>query len=76
MILSFSDLDFEILSICLSHIIRILSLGIAGKRTLTQLFTEGGCDDLLDLEGFWPILQTDVKVKNADALLSYLENSP
>lgn len=53
-----------------------MSLTIANDPTLKELFTEAGCADLLDLKGLTPILQTDVKVKNPDALLRYLENSP
>ncbi|WP_158991693.1 hypothetical protein [Mucilaginibacter sp. L196] len=53
-----------------------ISLAIADNPTLVQLFTEAGCEDLLDLKGLSPILQTDVKVKNAEALLRYFENSP
>jgi hypothetical protein len=53
-----------------------MSLAIANDPTLVELFTEAGCADLLDLAGLSPIMQTDVKVKNPDALLRYLENSP
>jgi hypothetical protein len=52
------------------------SLAISDNSVLSQLFTEAGCGNLLDLKDLHLLLQNDATVKGSDALLRYLENSP